>query len=652
VRTWAWLLLALGVALTAGWIVSSVHGRADAARLEQVSLAHVATETQRMSLLASMAQTDPGSVPESLAQIETIRSHVTRDFDRLAGRHPEIDDRIRLSRAAFDRFRETVTETIASAAASSTAPENQDLRPVVITRVAFVESLAPLDTHLAAEARDENQLANRVSIVAMVAMVASVAGLSRRAHRAHEARATWEASHQAIAASEARFRSLIEHAADLVLVIDDSGVVRDAGGSIERILGIPRSDTIGTALQSLIHQDDLPRFADCLKEVVQSTEPCSAEVRLSDGGGPWRWVELAATDRRADPLIEGIVLNGREVTERRAAEAAVLEREAEIKAVFNAAAAGIIVLDRKGIVRRANMAAERIFDLPNDEIVGRANTDPRWGMMREDGTPLSFSETPSQDAIQTRSAITDVVVGLHRPDGSLVWLASNARPMLDPTDGAIGGAVVSFIDITERKSLEDRLRHESLHDPLTGLANRVLFMEQLKQAIARAARQATSVATMFIDLDGFKEINDRLGHEAGDHALIEVASRLRQSVRVGDTIARFGGDEFGLILEGVLVPDEVVRAAERIITTLSTPYIVDGATVSLSASVGIAVTGEADTDPTRLLRDADVALYRAKATGKGRYILLAPLPAEDPDQKTSAHSTPPAPPSPLENQVR
>jgi PAS domain S-box-containing protein len=222
-----------------------------------------------------------------------------------------------LSRAAFDRFR----ETIAGAAASSTAPENQDLRPVVITRVAFVDSLTPLDTHLASEARDENQLADRVSIAALVAAAGSVAGLSWRAHRAHEVRATREASHRAITASEARFRSLIKHAADLVLVIDDDGIVRDARGSIERILCIPPDDAVGASLASLIHEDDLPRFADCLKEVVESTEPCSAEVRLSYGGGPWRWVELAATDRRADPLIEGIVLNGREVTERRAAEA-------------------------------------------------------------------------------------------------------------------------------------------------------------------------------------------------------------------------------------------------------------------------------------------------------------------------------------------
>jgi len=638
-RTWASVLVALVIALAAGWIVASVHGRADAARQEQVALAQAATEAQRLSLLASMAETNPGSFSENLAQVEMIRERLTRELDHIARRHQEIGDGVRLCQAALDQYRTIATETITTAAAGATEAENQGmLRRVAVLRIAFVDSLTPLDTSLASEARDENQLADRVSIVAMVAAAGSVAGLSWRAHRAHEVRATWEASHRAVAASEARFRSLIEHAADLVIVIDDGGIVRDAGGSVERILGISPDDAVGATLGDLIHKDDLPRFADCLKEVIQSTEPCIAEVRLSHGDRTWRWVELVATDRRGDPLVEGIVPNGREVTERRAAEAESREREAEINAIFNAAAAGIVVLDRKGIVQRANVAAERIFDLPNDEIVGRANTDPRWGMMREDGTPLSFSETPSQDAIQTQAAISDVVVGLHRPDGSLVWLASNARPMLDPTDGAIGGAVVSFIDITERKSLEDRLRHESLHDPLTGLANRVLFMEQLEQAIARADRQATSVATMFIDLDDFKEINDRLGHEAGDRALIEVATRLRQSVRTGDTIARFGGDEFGLILEGVIVLDEVVRAAERIISTLSIPHIVDGATVSLSVSVGIAVTGDADTAPTRFLRDADVALYRAKATGKGRYILLDRPTSEAPVLETASLS--------------
>lgn len=261
------------------------------------------------------------------------------------------------------------------------------------------------------------------------------------------------------------------------------------------------------------------------------------------------------------------------------------------------------------------------------------------GHVREDGTPLSFGEMPSQDAIRSGTIVSEVVIGIRRSDGSLVWLTANARPMLDPADGTTGGAVVSFVDITERKVLEDRLRHEALHDALTGLANRVLFMEQMERAIAQADRLGTSVATIFTDLDGFKEINDQRGHEAGDHALIEVGTRLRQTLRAGDTIARFGGDEFAMLLEGVIVPDEVVSAAERILTALDAPYLVDGQVVRLNASVGIAVASDPTTSPTRLLRDADTALYRAKSDGKGRYALLTPASSEAQDGTAASDAT-------------
>lgn len=656
-RTWGWVVLALGVALAAGWIVFDVHGRADAARQEQVALARAATQAQQLSVLATAAETDPASVQGALADVSESGQQLTQELVRLGTRHQEIGTKVLLSRAALDRYQATTTDAIKAVAAGVSAIGTRELlRRVSAERIAFMDSLTPLDAHLAREAQDENRLAGLVSIAAMVAAVGTVAGLSRRAHRAHVARATWEASHRAVAASEARFRSLIEHAADLVLVIDDAGIVRDAGGSIERILGRSPDDTLGASLARLVHDDDLPRVTRCLADAAQTSKPCVVEVRLSHGDGSWRWVELAATDRLTDPLVAGVVLNGREVTERRQAEAAVREREAELNAIFDAATAGITMMDRDGVVQRTNLAAERIFGLSNGELVGLATSDPRWNMIREDGTPLFFGDAPSQSAMQTGEAISEVVVGVHRSDGTLVWVAANARPLRDPADDTVTGAVVSVVDITARKLLEDRLRHEALHDPLTGLANRVLFLEQLERAMAQADRQGTSVATMFIDLDGFKEINDRLGHEAGDRALIEVATRLRQSVRTGDTIARFGGDEFALLFEGVGIPDEVVSAAERILASLMTPYIVDGEEVRLNASVGIAVAGDSGTGPTRLLRNADVALYRAKSSGKGRYVLLDRSTSEAPVLETaplsSNRSTSDEPPTPPVKQVR
>jgi diguanylate cyclase (GGDEF)-like protein len=170
----------------------------------------------------------------------------------------------------------------------------------------------------------------------------------------------------------------------------------------------------------------------------------------------------------------------------------------------------------------------------------------------------------------------------------------------------------------ERREEEERTRHEALHDPLTGLPNRTLFFDRLEHALAQAKRRNVSVAVLFCDLDQFKLVNDSLGHAAGDELLASVAPRLEQVLRPGDTVARFGGDEFAVLAEDVAIERDATRVAERIGEALTRPFIVRRREHFVSASIGIAISGGGD-DPEGLIRDADAALYRAKERGRGGY---------------------------------
>jgi diguanylate cyclase (GGDEF)-like protein len=177
-------------------------------------------------------------------------------------------------------------------------------------------------------------------------------------------------------------------------------------------------------------------------------------------------------------------------------------------------------------------------------------------------------------------------------------------------------------DISELKSIQLQLEHQATHDPLTGLPNRPLFQELGEQALARSDRYGTTVAVLFLDLDRFKPVNDSFGHTAGDELLVHIAGRLRGSVRRGDVVARFGGDEFVVLCEHPAGQSEMVELARRLIDAMSEPVEISGVSASVGASVGIAIGGGGRVTIDTLIRDADAALYQAKEDGRGRAVLF------------------------------
>ena len=208
------------------------------------------------------------------------------------------------------------------------------------------------------------------------------------------------------------------------------------------------------------------------------------------------------------------------------------------------------------------------------------------------------------------------------PDGQVRTLASWGEVVVDE-QGNPARMVGICWDITERRMIEEQLVHEALHDRLTGLPNRALFVDRLTQSLAALPRRSGSLGVLFLDVDRFKVINDSMGHEAGDDVLVELASRLVSLMRPGDTVARFGGDEFVVLCEAITHPAEAVHIAERLLEGINAPIVTQGSEVVVTVSAGIALSTGATDSASDLLRDADAAMYRAKRDGRARSVLFA-----------------------------
>ncbi|QSJ15162.1 diguanylate cyclase [Nostoc sp. UHCC 0702] len=293
------------------------------------------------------------------------------------------------------------------------------------------------------------------------------------------------------------------------------------------------------------------------------------------------------------------------------------EEKQRMAAIINSMNCAVVVTSSDGRIQMMNPVAEALTGWKQDEALDRDLSEVVC-LLDQD-----LDQTIDNLAIQAMTA--GKVLNLPEnctliaKDGKEIPIGDNVAPIRD-SNGNITGAVLVFQDITQRKQMEAQLLRNAFYDGLTALPNRVLFLDRLKLAIERRKRRNDyHFAVLFLDLDGFKGINDRLGHGIGDDILVAIARRLESCIRSGDTVGRFGGDEFAVLIEEIKDLSDAINVAKRIQDTLGLPLHLNGQEICITASIGIALNSSSYNEPESVLRDADIALYRAKQQGKARY---------------------------------
>lgn len=416
--------------------------------------------------------------------------------------------------------------------------------------------------------------------------------------------------------SERRYESLFRNNPDGVFSFDTEGRLLAVNDSAEKITGYEAEELRRISLAGLVvTEEELEASIEHFKRTVQG-EPQNYEVAITDKLGKCRDLNVVSFPIIVVGEVAGVYLIVRDVTERKQAEKALRRSEGNLAAAQRMAHLGDWEYNP---VKGENWWSDELYRIfgfaprqitPTLEaIVNVVHPDDREAVQKHNE---NLPPDGRQDSIEYRIVWSDSQVRVVRNQREVKRDEKTGKPV------RIFGTTQ---DITERKALEEQLIHQAFHDPLTGLPNRALFMDRLEHALARTARRETEVAVLFMDLDNFKVINDSLGHKCGDQLLMEVAGRLEGHLRAEDTVARLGGDEFTILLEEA---DLKVASlvAKQIAEALRPPIILEGQEVVVTTSIGIALSAPGCARPDELVRDADVAMYRAKKEGKARYILF------------------------------
>ncbi len=461
---------------------------------------------------------------------------------------------------------------------------------------------------------------------------------------------------QAREAVEARFQTVFERAGVGIALVAPGGGWLRVNDALCQIVGYSKDELTKLTFQDITHPDDLNTDLYLLRQLIDNEiDRYQLEKRYIQKNGKTIWIHLIVTKQMSPQgELEYFVSIIKDIQERKEAEASLAElrkdledrvetrtrdlrlantmlsssmeqqlrsehalrkREAELRMVIENANDAYVCIDQTGVITDWNRQAEQTFG---------------WSMQEAIGKRLDEMIIPAKMREAHRSGIKQYLnTGEHHVLNKrieLIAVRRNGETL--PVEVricalAIDGKTIfsAFLhDITERKKAEDIRVHEATHDALTGLSNRRALFDLLPQAISRANRNQAPLALLFLDLDGFKQINDTQGHEAGDVVLLEVASRLHKCVRQTDTVVRLGGDEFTVVLEGLRqTPDDAQEVAYKILAAIQNPIALGTITANISASIGVAIHNPNDINTAdQLVNAADSAMYEAKRTGKSK----------------------------------
>jgi len=378
------------------------------------------------------------------------------------------------------------------------------------------------------------------------------------------------------------------------------------------ITGLTYAEARGSGWRRMMHPEDVAAIGLPTRGRTPGGLNRTLELRVVRPDGEIRWVAVrAAGVDNNEGVMVGTVGTLEDITERRESER---ERQRLID-IFEATEDFVGICDTNGEMLYMNASAKRLVGLdPEASLAGR-----EMGAL----FPSSVTERIGTEIrpIVERTGRWYGELALSRPEGGVIPVSAQIL-LHRSTEEAEPYFSAVLHDISDHKAFELRLAHQATHDPLTGLPNRTLLLDRLEGALARALRHNRRVAVLFLDLDHFKVVNDSLGHSLGDRLLVGIAERLTVALRPGDTVARFGGDEFVILCEDLVDDAEAILIAERIDEALSGPFTIDDTEVFMGVSIGIALPDGRDTEAETLIRDADAAMYRAKDRGRARWELF------------------------------
>ncbi len=367
--------------------------------------------------------------------------------------------------------------------------------------------------------------------------------------------------------------------------------------------------------EEITYPADRERVRKEIEESVRDNKPFNIQYRITHKDGSIRWVwERGSEIEYGDNSIK--VIHGfiHDITNLHKQQEKLAEAEKRYRNIFEYATEGIFQTSKEGYYLEVNPALARIYgyDTPTELINDLRNikqqlyVDPK---RRDEFVQL----------MRERGSITNFESQIYRRDGSIIWISENARTVYSP-DGKLLYYEGTVEDITERKSYETQISHQATHDNLTDLPNRLLLTDRLQQVIQHAIREHYQIAVLFIDLDHFKNINDTMGHAAGDKLIQIIAERLRGCMRDGDTVARIGGDEFVLILPKLQTSsDQISHAVQRILDAIRKPCRIADRDFQISCSIGVSIFPDDGKDVESLLKNADMAMYKSKNAGRNNF---------------------------------
>ena len=419
---------------------------------------------------------------------------------------------------------------------------------------------------------------------------------------------------------EGPFQRLVENIPGVVAYMD---VVQpdDPGCSIpvyispqiESMLGYPHAAwlTDDELWLDVLHPDDAERMVAADARARETLSSLFAEYRMiaKDGHIVWVSEKAAVFEDEATGTVywQGVMLD---ITDRKSTEEALAASERQFRSIFDAAAMGVMTLGLDGRILEANPTLEQVCDYPSGALHGQALAEY---LDAADLAALDmFEELLAGDGDRC-----ELEHRFRKNDGSLMWCRTVMALVRDGS-GRPEHVVAMLEDITDRKEVEADLVHRTLHDPLTELPNRRLFLDRVQKQRTERFLVGAGVAVVFVDMDGFKEVNDSLGHHAGDELLVAVARRLAGAVRPCDAVARFGGDEFVVLAGDVESATDAAKLAWRLANCLRAPFSVAGATVGVTASMGVAYSADPEEPAEDIVRKADAAMYLAKQRGSNR----------------------------------